>query len=91
MNEWQPIESAPRDRYPVLVLSCWDYGNPCPPGTGWCFTHCVATLENDVWRDQHGYEVEPPPEWWMALPSPPTETPRSMQRLRELAGKGNRK
>jgi hypothetical protein len=62
-NEWQPIETAPRDGMPVLL------GFPCN------FHAMVGHCEEGVWGElDSDFGFEPfsvKPTHWMELPEPP--------------------
>lgn len=64
-NEWQPIETAPRDGTDILVC--------CGPDFDPMFG--VAAWRNDtdgwfIWWDTSG-KIVTWPEFWMPLPLPP--------------------
>ena len=63
MSEWQPIETAPKDGSPVLVLgSGWN--DPVPTVAVW--------NEYEEWAEFTGGEtIWPAPNHWMPLPEPP--------------------
>lgn len=70
MNEWQPIESAPKDGSSILA---W----PCYSGNG------VSQVQwRDMkrtpgrWEHQWGRGVPVEPTHWMPLPKPPTKGQR---------------
>lgn len=62
MNEWQPIETAPKGGYIVVAV---------PWGSKWSF-HQVHN-EYDDWIDVSSDKIVSPTHW-MPLPNPPTET-----------------
>lgn len=69
-NEWQPIETAPKDG--TAFLSCQFYNGE------WHIWQCRYldeigwSLVSDVW-DMH-------PTLWMPLPAPPTHPPHEKQK-----------
>lgn len=62
MNEWMPIETAPKG----LVLLYW-------PATKPARGHPGNTLEPMMRVDRAGATPNRPPTHWMPLPSPPTD------------------
>jgi hypothetical protein len=65
MNEWQPIDTAPSNHFPVLT---WSIGQG----------RCVAFLDVnfDWWSIPLGQKkMKFKPTHWMPLPEPPKATP----------------
>lgn len=74
MNEWQPIETAPKDGTPILVVCVGNH-----PDTGKPFVPTVATWDRR-WITCEGcdYDCEEwdtsfDPDFWMPLPATPAE------------------
>lgn len=64
MSDWQPIETAPRNHFPVLVWSV-QYG-------------CAVAFLDIVWQWFPALGDEPlpsPPTHWQPLPAPPSAAP----------------
>jgi len=69
MNEWQPIETAPKDATPILLFI---NGNP---KRGFLI-QTGSYLKKDNWEgwvDSYECEDLAPPTHWMPLPEPPIE------------------
>ncbi len=73
MSEWQPIETAPKDRTPIDVWG--DYGRVCDVSWRDAPSH---DERGAGWRDTDGTFLGPPflatPTHWMPLPDPPPLT-----------------
>lgn len=84
-NQWQPIESAPKDTaillnvvgYPWGTVGVWN-----EPSKKWCYVQLQADLYEGEWTDisfQNEYEATvdskgfPNVAHWMPLPKPPQE------------------
>lgn len=74
MSEWQPIETAPKDRTRILVLAAKSYSKST--------SHMAMRMEVDFWHNtkSDGYNGYGhfngefyPATHWMPLPAPPTQ------------------
>lgn len=77
--EWQPIETAPKDRRYVLLWNGGEVGIGSFQAWERDANGRVIGLEHtsleDAWiRAGEGFYVEPPPTHWMPLPAPPAES-----------------
>jgi hypothetical protein len=71
MNEWQPIETAPRDR--TLIL-CWATCVEGPPD------YCLSSYRPSLGFNR--YDIDEnlwSPTHWMPLPKPPSEQSEGSQ------------
>jgi hypothetical protein len=69
-NQWQPIETAPKDGTQVLLW--WPY---------WCVDTPIVgsyNFDHDEWDSMSAISIvdSPPPTKWMPLPEPPKGTER---------------
>lgn len=72
MTEWQPIESAPKDR-PILV-----WGPPEDDSPKQIRAQCVVAFWCACLSEWHLADADEEPTWigithWMPLPDPPTK------------------
>lgn len=61
MSQWQPIETAPKDGTPVLILAADD-------------ERFVGCWKHNAWELFGAYARISPVLMWMPLPDPPTPT-----------------
>jgi hypothetical protein len=74
MNDWQPIETAPKDGTPVLIAECGQLSNGIDHWYIDTAINCyeLDVRERDVWTEREGSKVVcDSPTHWMPLPKPP--------------------
>jgi hypothetical protein len=75
VNEWQPIETAPKDGSDILGAWHWSYTDEDTGETesGWCIDKChwVEDENSTGWRASINAAR---PTHWMPLPDPPKES-----------------
>ncbi len=91
MNEWRPIETAPKDGtkiylFPQLQTAWWEFGD-----NEWMYG-AVALNDNRQILEQFKWDAERPPMWfclyvedepthWQPLPAPPKDASPSERAL----------
>jgi hypothetical protein len=76
MSQWQPIETAPRDGTPIVILCDLEEG-PTPAVARWQDTNAAGPHGRFVWRTGWSAVAEGCVKYWfpMPLPEPPPRSP----------------
>lgn len=72
-NEWQPIETAPKDGTWILLYKEQELSGIVQVDE-WCPSIQTVKWAYDRWCECSGYSAFATPTHWMPLPKPPTET-----------------